>query len=239
MSEEVRHEVSGPPMLAMTSALRPPPARISKIGENLTLPFSVQINQLVAVSVGAFAGLVFVTMFILPFAGGSIVLFGSGLGIGGFLGMVAVTWSPLKGESLKTWLGLSVGSSRREKVEINGVEARAYIGIMPLPYSAAGELRIVSRAVDVPAGSVDDRGVFIPLYEARPVVPQGSLRLPGPEDGFDTPKLRSEDTGVEPEAARRPRVATRHVTPRAQRGGEQLPPQPPLGNLPPPSGPRR
>lgn len=231
--DEQRQEVTGPPMLAMTGALRPPPARISKIGENLTLPFSVQIDQLVAVSVGAFAGLLVVTLFVVPFFGGSIVLFGSGLGVGGFLGLVAVTWSPLKGESLKTWLGLSYGTTRKDKVVIDGVEARAYIGIMPLHCSASGEMRIVARAVNVPAGSVDERGVLMPLHEKRPTLPIHSHRLPGPEDGFDTPRWRVE-TGAEHPDDRLARL-TGQVVPGNNRGFT-IPDA--FGTFPPPSGPR-
>lgn len=196
MSDQPKPEVSGPPMLAMTSALRPPPARISKIGENMTLPFSVQIDQLVATVVGAILTLIFVTIFFVPFLGGSIVLFGGALGIGGTLGLLTVTWSPLRGESLKTWLGLNLYSSRKDKVEINGMPARAYIGIAPLHCSASGQTHIVSGAVNVPPGTVDDRGVLVPLRETLPRFNTGVRRLPGPEDGFDNPKNLQQEGSV-------------------------------------------
>ncbi|MFM7088853.1 MAG: hypothetical protein ACKOW9_04990 [Candidatus Paceibacterota bacterium] len=154
-------EVKGPAMLSMTSALRPPPARISRIGDNITLPFSVQIDQLVATSVGGLTGLIIAVMFFAPFIGGSITLFGAGLMVGGFIGLLFVTWSPLRGEKLSTWLGLSVKQNRKTKVEIDGVQVKAFVGVAELSFSAAGEIRIISGAVNVPAGSVDERGVFL------------------------------------------------------------------------------
>lgn len=195
---------SGPPMLSMTSALRPPPARISKIGENLTLPVSVQINQLVAGSIGAFAGLVLSLLVLGPFIGVSIVTAGAGLGLGVLAGLLAVTWSPLKGESLGTWLGLNFTTFRGDRVEIDGVPARAFIGIAPLRCSAAGETHVVARAVNVPAGTVDDRGVIVPLREQRGAPASFPTRLPGPEDGFEPARrLRNDDVVPERKVLRR------------------------------------
>lgn len=154
------NEVKGPPMLSMTSALRPPPARISRVGDNITLPFSVQIDQLVATSVGAITGLVLSALFIAPFTGGSITLFGGFMMFGGFIGLMFVSWSPLRGEKFSTWLGLSVQQNRKNKVEIDGVTVKAYVGIAELKFSASGEIKIQPGAVNVPAGSVDDRGIL-------------------------------------------------------------------------------
>lgn len=177
-------------MLAMTSALRPPPARISRIGDNVTLPVALQLNQLIAGGVGGFAGLLLVIMFWVPFFGFSIPSGGIGLIAGVFAGILFVTWSPIKGESFSKWLGLSIGSFRGNKVMIDGEPARAYIGIAKLESSAAGVIRVFPGAVEVPAGSVDERGVIIPLSEMRQAQAGGvdvtdRRRLPGIEDGFD------------------------------------------------------
>jgi hypothetical protein len=187
---ESGEEVRGPVMLAMTTALRPPPARISRIGDNVTLPVALQLNQLIAGGIGGFVGLLAVIMFWVPFFGFSIPSGGIGLIGGVFAGILFVTWSPIKGESFSKWLGLSIGTFRGNKVVIDGEPARAYIGIAKLESSAAGVIRVYPGAVEVPAGSVDERGVIIPLSELRQAQSDrlelaNRLRMPGIEDGFD------------------------------------------------------
>lgn len=155
MSEQYQ----GPVMLSVTNILRPPPARIGRISDRFVLPRTIELRVLIAVGVGAFAGMV--TWFF-PFG----LLFDYsltsllGLMMGGLgLGYLAVTWSPLKGESLGTWIGLSAGASRPGRVRFEGQKVYAYLGVAPLPYLAAGKVRIRPGAVTVPAGSVDERGV--------------------------------------------------------------------------------
>lgn len=148
-------------MLAVTNMLRPPPARIGKITDNLVLPRTIELRKLLAAGTGVFAGLLFwifplglVTKYSLMSMMLSSVTFG-------VLGVFLISWSPMRGESFARWLGLSAASLRADKVRVDGVRVRAYLGISPLRYTAAGRTRIVPGAVNVPIGSVDERGVLI------------------------------------------------------------------------------
>lgn len=155
MSEEHK----GPPMIAATNMLRPPPARIGKISGNITLPRTIELKKAIAAGAGGFGG-VFLWFFPLGLIVGYTV-FGLLISvlIGGAIGVFAVSWSPLRGESLATWLGLTAGRARSDRVEIDGRPVRAYLGIAPLPFTAAGRTEVFASAVDIPPGSHDDRGV--------------------------------------------------------------------------------
>jgi hypothetical protein len=150
--------MQGPVMLSATEILKTPPLRLGKISENIVLPRSVEVKKVVAVILGllaafpifAFGGIVIghsLLFFIL------VELFVS------ILFLLAVSYSPIKGESFSTWLGLASSSKVSGKVMHRGKEVRAYIGIAPLKYSAQGSVRIVPGAVSVPAGAYDERGV--------------------------------------------------------------------------------
>lgn len=155
MSEQYQ----GPVMLAVTNILRPPPARIGQISEKIVLPRTVEVRVLVAVGAGSFAGLMAWFFPVGLFFSHSLVSLFTLVVSGGGLGYLAVTWSPLKGESLGTWIGLSAGSSRPGKVRFEGQKVYAYLGVAPLGYLASGKVQIRPGAVPVPAGSVDERGV--------------------------------------------------------------------------------
>lgn len=152
-------QYQGPVMLAVTNILRPPPARIGQLSEKIVLPRTVEVRVLIAVGVGSFAGLMAWFFPIGLFFSHSLVSLFTLVATGGGLGYLAVTWSPLKGESLGTWIGLSAGSSRPGKVRFEGQKVYAYLGVAPLGYLAAGKVLIRPGAVPVPAGSVDERGV--------------------------------------------------------------------------------
>jgi hypothetical protein len=94
------------------------------------------------------------------------------LGAFAMAGVLIVNYSPLKGENWGTWLTLQTGSARGGKVLIDGQPVRAYIGIAPLSYSAAGRIDVTSGAQEVLPGSVDERGASLPPT----VVRQNSLR---------------------------------------------------------------
>lgn len=162
---EEHEQLKGPLMICMTSALKPPPARIAKIGENFVLPRSVPLVQAAAAIAGALLGLL-IFSFTLPLFGFSLFRFLIFLIVFGFIGVLLVIWSPLKGESFATWIGLSIGRFKLKKPTINGLPVKAYIGIAPLQSSASGTVHIVSGAVDMALGSVDERGVIIPHSEA-------------------------------------------------------------------------
>jgi hypothetical protein len=154
-------------MIAATTMLRPPPARISKISDKVTLPRSVSVKSLLGGMVGLFFGVVVYflgVVFILGFN-----LEGLMLTLGGCatVGVVIVNYSPLKGENWATWFTLQTGSARGGKVRIDGQEVRAYIGIAPLNYSAAGKIRVASGTQEVLPGSVDDRGASLSAAQVR------------------------------------------------------------------------
>lgn len=153
MSEE-NHQ-RGPIMLCATSVLKPGPTRIGRIGNHITLPRTVALPQLVA---GIGGGLLGGILGMLVLGGVQPVLMSAAFM--GLLGVVLVTYQPMRGESLLRWIGLEV-MSRRNRIEIDGQVAQAYIGICPVTYVESGKIRIVPGAVDVPEGSVDDRGVFV------------------------------------------------------------------------------
>lgn len=184
-------------MLVMTSALKPPPLRIAKIGENVVLPRSIPALQAAAALGGALVGLLLAALFVAPFFGltfVSVALFMVAFGSGG---VVLVSWSPMRGESFAKWIGLNVNGLRLNKVEIDGLAARAYIGIAPLHCSALGELRVARGAVDVVAGSVDERGVLIPHDERRRMLlGHHPGRAPGYEDGFQQPRRLGDRAGL-------------------------------------------
>ena len=163
MSDDIN--VRGPVMLAATSMLRPPPARIAKLGEDFILPRSVPVKSLIGGVVGLFIGLVLYFLIVVPIFG--FMLEFMLIVIGGLtaIGVMIVNWSPLKGENWATWATLKVGTASRGKVIIDGHEVRAYIGIAMLPYSAAGKIVIQSGSDEVLPGSVDSRGASLSAIE--------------------------------------------------------------------------
>src|SRR4051812_44795594 len=106
---------NAPVMLAATQVMRPGRTRIGKIGGNLTLPRTVSLISLIAGGIGALVGAVFG----LGFGGGSMTGLMYGAGFGGAAGVFIVTFEPLKGESMLTWLGLAV-NTRRRQVKVDG-----------------------------------------------------------------------------------------------------------------------
>jgi len=170
MSDE---NVRGPVMLAATTMLRPPPTRIAKLGDNFVLPRSVPLKSLVGGIVGFFIGLVVYFLFFVFFLGFTLEIML--IVIGGFTagGVSIVNWSPLKGENWATWASLRVGAASKGRVLIDGQEVRAYVGIAPLPYSAAGLVELQSASEEVMPGSVDDRGASLSVSQIRAMRTQG------------------------------------------------------------------
>lgn len=148
-----QQQSDGPMMIAATKILRPPPARIGHIGD-ISLPRTIPIRAGIAAAVGAFIG----TIFGLPFGGAGLLYAAIA---GGALGVLAVTWSPIEGESLLKWMGLELLASRRTRVWHNGHKVRISIGICPLPRVAGGNTIIQAGSIEVAPGSVDQRGALI------------------------------------------------------------------------------
>jgi len=158
VSEERKHIYV--PMIAATAVLKPPPARIGRISKDITLPRTVEIRQLVAALIGMFIGLflwVFPIGLLFSYSLMSLVYTAIAFAAAA---VFLTTWSPIKGESFATWLGLSAVSTRGDKVVINGEKVKAYICTAPLHFSAAGFTHIKTSCVPVPYDSVDERGVF-------------------------------------------------------------------------------
>ena len=149
---------NGPVMMVLTEVLRNQRTRVGRIAGNLTLPRPVELRTLVAVAIGAFVGL----LAALALNPGDTQSMFYGATLGGCAGWGAVNWSPLQGESLATWIMLSV-RARGGRVSTTASAERLAIGISYLPETARGEVRIRRGAVPVPEGSVDERGVFLPL----------------------------------------------------------------------------
>lgn len=166
MSEEVTPPLRVP-MIAATSMLRPPPARVGKLTENIVLPRAVEVRKLVAGGVGMFLFLFLWLILWGPIFGFSFLGFLFAAAIGVAAGLAFVTLSPIRGESMFTYLQLNVQSRRGNWVELDGQPAKAFIGIAPLPYKASGNARIRPGAVDVLPGTVDERGVPVSREERR------------------------------------------------------------------------
>ena len=149
----------GPVMLSVTNILRPPPARIGQISEKFVLPRTIELRVFLASIGGFFAGMVLWFAPVGLFFDYSITSLLTMVALGGFVGYVFVTWSPLKGESLATWLGLSAAATRPGRVVYQGKKVHAFLGVAPIGFLAAGPVHIRPGAIDVPAGSVDERGV--------------------------------------------------------------------------------
>jgi hypothetical protein len=184
----VNFDQSGPVMLCATKVLKPGPARVGKIAGNIALPRTVEVPVLLAGGGGFIAGVLFAAVFL----GSFVSVMVSGM-VGAGLGWVAVTYSPLKGESLGKWAGLEV-ASRVRRVKVDGQRVRVYVGVCAVTDVPRGYIRVVGGAVNVAAGSVDDRGRFVDLSD-EPVVlvppPQPSPQRwsPGPQrtEGFRPP----------------------------------------------------
>lgn len=126
-------------MLAATNMLKPPPAVIGSLNEDITLPRTVRLTTALAVVAGAILG--FLSAITISGAGVRALVYG--IVLGGAAGWTAVNTSPLRGESLLMWLGLHAGNARKRKVVLNGRSTRLYVGIAPLTRTAAGRVRVL------------------------------------------------------------------------------------------------
>lgn len=209
------------PMIAATSMLRPPPARIGKISDNIVLPRAVEAKKLFA-GIGGMLITVFLWLVLWgPIIGFSFLSFLFAAAIGVALGLAFVTLSPIRGESMFTFLQLNLQSRRGDWVELDGKPSKAFIGIAPLPYRAAGRTRVQAGAVEVVPGTVDERGVPVRREERThaAVVASGVAPLPPQQqEGFAEVKPLGSKSILE----ERP-----HRTPPRQPATYAPPPPPP------------
>jgi hypothetical protein len=151
-------------MIVATKILKPGPVRVARIAPGITLPRSVPlVKGIVALAFGL--GGIIIAAALPPTRSLSAIVVAAVLS--GALGVLVATYSPLKGESMARWAGLEL-TSRRNRLRINGELARVYVGICPVAELPRGKVRIRAGAVDVPTGSVDERG--LPSKRIAPVL---------------------------------------------------------------------
>lgn len=150
MSEEFK----GPIMLCATSVLKQGPARIGSITKEIKLPRTILLKTLVSMIIYGFLGL-FVGILI---GGIKAIMYSTIIGIAG--AYIATTYSPLKGESLSRFLGLSLKASR-ERTMYEGKFVKLYVGVTPIYRKAAGNVILWKKALDVAPLNYDERGVLI------------------------------------------------------------------------------
>ena len=145
---------TGPLMMAATAVMKQGPSRIGSISKDIKLPRTILFKTFISVIIWGLLGMMVGAIF------GSLnsVLYGGV--IFGVIAYFATTFSPLKGESLSKYLGLTI-KAQRERKFINGKLVRTYVGLTPVTRPAAGKTLVVPGAVNVSKLNFDDRGVAI------------------------------------------------------------------------------
>lgn len=145
-------------MLVATEALRPPKLRIGRLGNNFTLPRTVPVLQLI---VGGLSSLISIGLFTALTGRATIqVVMYSGV-LGAVAGVAAVSYSPLRGESLAKWLGLKYRSRKGRTRLIDGKPVRLAVGICYIEPPVKGSIMIRPGAIQIRPGLFDDRGVRV------------------------------------------------------------------------------
>jgi hypothetical protein len=162
MSDSIEKRPLGPPMLCATSVIKPGPLRIGRLAGDLTLPRTVPLANLL-LGAGGF-------MFGLVIGGGLFGLrgamyFGVLSGAGAIL---AASYSPLKGESLLTWLGLKALRLNANQTVRDGVRMRVAVGLCPVPSLPSGQCSIHFGAASINPELYDDRGTLLPRQVSSP-----------------------------------------------------------------------
>jgi hypothetical protein len=148
-------------MLCATSVIKPGPMRIGRLSGDLTLPRTVPLVNLLLGGVGFLFGVTLGGAF---FGLRGAMYFGVLSAAGAIM---AATYSPLKGESMLTWLGLKVLRMSSNQTFRNGVKVRAAVGICPVPSLPAGPCSIHFGAANINPDLYDERGVLRPSLSAR------------------------------------------------------------------------
>ncbi len=155
MSQSDSGQLNGPVMINATRVLKNEGARIGRISKDITLPRTVRLVAAVGVGVGAIVGLVIGLIF-----GGSPQNVAYVMVVCGGLGYLLTSYSPLKGESLSTWLSLQVTSALSSR-RIDGKAVQLSVGVAPARRLSSGKVQLKRSAVKVSSGMVDDRGVLV------------------------------------------------------------------------------
>lgn len=178
-------EQGGVPMICATSVMKPGPTRIGRLVGGVTLPRTVPVVNLFAAGIGALLGVVLG----MTFGSGFETVVVSG-GISGGAGWMAVTYSPLKNESLLKWFELQFKSQTRTRY-VNGRRVTVAVGVAVVRAPSSGAVRLARSAARVPVGQYDERGVVrsarnqnldasdVTSYRTATVPHHGAVSLPG------------------------------------------------------------
>ena len=152
MEEEKR--VEGPPMICATKVLRPGGHRIGQVA-GFKFPRTVSLVTAVLCLIFGILGAGLGVL-----ASGQPSGFGVGLAIGGMIGYVLSTTSPLKGESMFTWILLQIKTAGK-KQRIDGKPVTMAAGTHVAPRVAEGSIFLRRSAVRVNPALYDNRGVLL------------------------------------------------------------------------------
>lgn len=153
MSEE-QQDIQGPPMICATKVLKSEGVRIGKIVGDITLPRTVKLVTALAAGAGALIGVIIALIF-----GTSFETYVPAILLGGGIGYLVTTYSPLKGESFGTWLTLQVTATRSNR-RIDGKPVTLAVGVANATRLPAGKVTLHRSALKVAPGAVDERGVM-------------------------------------------------------------------------------
>lgn len=146
--------ISGPDMICATRVLKTGGVRIGKIAGSITLPRTVRLVSAVSAGVGA---LIFLC--IAAIIGGGLMGMFYGSAIGAAIGWGVTTFSPLRGESMATWLWLQLQAARSRR-RIDGKPVILAVGTAAATRLPEGKVQLHRSAIRVAPGSCDERGVL-------------------------------------------------------------------------------
>jgi hypothetical protein len=141
-------------MMAATAVMKQGPSRIGSISKDIKLPRTILFKTFISVIIWGVLGMMIGAIF----RSFTSVLYG-GI-IFGIIAYFATTFSPLKGESLSKFLGLTLKAQRQRKF-VNGKLVRTYVGLTPITRPAAGKTLLLPGAVNVSKLNFDERGVAV------------------------------------------------------------------------------
>jgi hypothetical protein len=155
MTDGPAPRIDGPPMICATKVLRPGGHRIGKIAGGVALPRTIPVVTAVFVVIFGILGLILSWVI-----SGQPYSIGIGIGIGAAFGYSLATFSPLRGESMLTWL-LLLARGRRRKQRIDGRPVSLAVGAAMATRVSNGPVVLRRASVRVNPNSRDDRGVLL------------------------------------------------------------------------------
>lgn len=148
-------------MINATRVMKTEGMRIGRISRDITLPRTVRLVTAGAVLGGAIFFVLVAAMF---GASWNNMIYAAMLG--GLTGYMLTSFSPLRGESLTTWVTLQITSMRSTR-RIDGKPVMLSVGIAPAQRLPAGKIQLKRSAVKVAPGTVDERGVMLATHTPR------------------------------------------------------------------------